>query len=191
MTAVGATDPAQYDQAATLKNGTPVRVRAVRPDDKERLSEAFRNLEKESIYTRFFYHKRELSADELKSATEIDFQSVVALVVTIEEGDREVIIGGGRFAVIDPTAAQRSAEVAFTVEEDYHGQGMAGLLLRHLIGIARQSGVAQFEAEVLAGNRGMLKVFEKSGLPMQASAGGGVVHVSMSLKAEGAPAPPM
>lgn len=190
MTDVGSTDPAKYDQAATLKNGTPVRIRAVRADDKERIGDAFRHLEKESIYTRFFYHKRELSPDDLRSATEMDFETVVALVVTIQEGNREIIIGGGRFALIDPAGTPRSAEVAFTVEEDYHGQGMAGLLLRHLAGIARQSGVAQFEAEVLAGNQGMLKVFEKSGLPMQSSAGGGVVHVSMSLKAEAAPAPP-
>ena len=177
----GSNELAQYDQPAALKNGTAVRVRAVRPDDKKRLAEAFRNLEKESVYTRFFYQKRELSTDDLKSATEVDFDTVVALVVAIRGGEKETIVGGGRYAVIDPAGTPRSAEVSFTVEEDYQGQGMAGLLLRHLAAIARAAGVARFEAEVLAHNRGMLKVFGESGLPMKTAPGGDVVHVTLAL----------
>jgi acetate kinase len=50
-------DAAQYDKIETLKNGTAVRIRSVRPEDRNRISEAFRNLEAESIYTRFFQHK--------------------------------------------------------------------------------------------------------------------------------------
>ena len=59
-----------------------VKVRSIRPDDKERLVAAFKNLDPESIYTRFFYHKKMLSEAELKSATELDFEKAVALVVT-------------------------------------------------------------------------------------------------------------
>jgi hypothetical protein len=33
-----------------LKNGLPVTIRAVRPDDKEKINAAFRNLEPETIY---------------------------------------------------------------------------------------------------------------------------------------------
>ena len=181
MTTQGANETSRYNQAARLKNGAAVRIRAVRPDDKERLAAAFRNLEKESIYTRFFYHKRELSPEDLKSATEVDFETVVALVVTIGGEGAETIIGGGRFAVLDPSAAVRHAEVAFTIEEDFHNQGMAGMLLQHLAAIARHMQVQAFEAEVLGMNRGMLKVFEKSGLPMQTSGSGEVVHVTLSL----------
>lgn len=177
---------AGFDRPATLKNGTAVRVRAVRPDDKARFAEAFRNLERESIYTRLFHHKKELSPAELEVATEVDFENEVALVVTVGDGDGETIIGGGRFALIDAPGALRTAEVAFLVEEDYHGQGLAGLLLRHLAEIARGMGVQQFEAEVLAGNRAMLRVFERSGLSVRQTSGGDVVHVSMSL----APEPP-
>ena len=182
MTTEAAKDAASYDRAAALRNGTAVRIRAVRPDDKERFCAAFRNLEQESIYTRFFYHKRELSAEDLKSATEVDFETVVALVVTTgDEKGAETIIGGGRFAIMDPAAAVRHAEVAFMVEEDYQHQGMAGMLLQDLAGIARRMQVRVFEAEVLGVNRGMLTVFAKSGLPMQTSGSGEVVHVTLSL----------
>ncbi|MGB7920739.1 MAG: GNAT family N-acetyltransferase [Desulfobacterales bacterium] len=174
-------DASKYDQIETLKNGTAVRIRAIRSDDKGRLSEAFRNLETESIYTRFFSHKKALSEAELKAATEVDFEKVVALVVTVGEGKNETIIAGGRYATFETTDSRRSAEVSFTVEEDYQGQGLAGRLLRHLVQIAREEGVSQFEAEVLSGNKAMLTVFSRSGLPINKSYADGVTHVTLSL----------
>jgi len=106
-----------------------------------------------------------LTEEELKSATELDFESAVALVVTTGEGEHETIIGAGRYAVIDETGKSGSAEVAFTVEEDYHRQGIARILLQHLASIAREKGLSRFVAEVLPENRGMLTVFSRSGLP--------------------------
>jgi GNAT superfamily N-acetyltransferase len=153
---------AMHDEIETLRNGTKVRVRSVRPDDKSRLSEAFRNLEPESIYSRFFYEKTTLTDADLKWATEVDFENTVALVVTVGEGEGETIIGGGRYVRLDGTAEQGTAEVAFAVEEDFRRQGIAGMLLRHLADIAREKGLRRFSAEVLARNSGMLTVFSKN-----------------------------
>jgi hypothetical protein len=74
--------------------------------------------------------------------------------------------------------------VAFMVEEDYHGLGIAGLTLRHLAGIARAKGVKQFNAEVLPENKGMLAVFNRSGLPIKQELSEGVVHVTLFLDGE-------
>jgi hypothetical protein len=98
-------DAANYEVTETLKKGALVKIRSIRPEDKEKISEAFRNLESESIYTRFFQHKKDLSEKELKGATEVDFENVVALVVTIGEGDNEIVIGGGRYVIMDNVAA--------------------------------------------------------------------------------------
>ena len=76
-------DARSYSVEETLKNGTAVRIRGVRADDKKRISEAFRNLETESIYKRFFQYKKGLTDEELKAATEVDFENEVALMVTI------------------------------------------------------------------------------------------------------------
>jgi GNAT superfamily N-acetyltransferase len=175
-------DAAKYEAVETLKNGTAVKIRSIRPDDKKRLSQAFRNLESESVYKRFFAPKKNLSDEELKNATEVDFENEVALVVTVGGGEtEETIIAGGRYVALDAPGAGRRAEVAFMVEEDYQGQGIAGMLLRHLAGIGRQKGVSQFEAEVLPGNKAMLGVFSRSGLPMKHSLSDGTAHVSLSL----------
>ena len=171
-----------YDVTEKLKTGLAVRIRSIQPDDKERLAEAFSNLEPESIYTRFFYHKKGLSEDELKIATEVDFENTVALVVTVMGSMNEIIIGAGRYVVLDGTATMRRAELAFTVEEDYHGMGIATLLLKHLTHLARAKGVSRFVAEVLSKNKAMLAVFSRSGLPMHNQSEGSVTHVTLSLK---------
>lgn len=40
-----------YFVVDTLRNGTTVTIRAIRPEDKTRLVSAFKNLDRESIYT--------------------------------------------------------------------------------------------------------------------------------------------
>jgi hypothetical protein len=70
-------DAATYNGIVTLKDDTIVTIRAIRPDDKARLAGAFRNLEPESIYSRFFYQKKTLTDAEPKSLTEVDFENEV------------------------------------------------------------------------------------------------------------------
>ena len=55
------------------------------------------------------------------------------------------------------------------------------MLLRRLISIARESGVAQFEAEVLAQNPAMLAVFSNSGLTVKKKREGETIHATMPL----------
>jgi RimJ/RimL family protein N-acetyltransferase len=174
-------DASNYNTTETLKNGTPVSFRAIRADDKDRITAAFRNLEPESIYTRFFQHKKALTEAELEAITEVDFERVVALVVTIGEAENETIIAAARYTAFDTANNLRSAEVSFTVEEDYHGQGLASRLLGHLTRIGREKGVVRFEAHVLPKNKAMLSVFARDGLHMQKTSDDGMVHVTLSL----------
>ena len=167
---------AQYLVQETLNDGSPVTIRAARPDDKERIVTAFLALEPHSIYARFFHAKTELSEEELQQLTEINYVSAVVLLATIGARPQETVIGLGRYV-----ASGRSAEVAFVVEEDYGGRGIAGRLLHHLTHIARENGVAKFEADVLADNAPMLTVFRNSGLPMTTTHADGATHVSLVL----------
>jgi len=174
-------DARNYNVKETLKNGIVVTIRAVRPDDKHGIAEAFRNLDRESVYTRFFRYKDKLTQEELRRAAEVDFENIVALIVTKESGKEETVIGGGRYIAFDGPGAGRHAEVAFIVEEDYQGLGIATRILRHLTDIARDRGISAFEADVLAENEGMLTVFAKSGLPMKRSYDGDTIRVTLSL----------
>ena len=178
-------DLRHYFVTDTLRNGTMVTIRAIRPEDKTKLVSAFKNLDRESVYTRFFQYVRELTDQDLKRATEIDFDREVALVVTTNLGDEETIIGTGRYVVFEEADSGRNAEVAFIVEEDYQGLGVASRIFRHLVQIGRQNNVSRFTADVLSGNQAMLKVFAGSGLPMKQQRDGTVAHVTLSLDETG------
>jgi GNAT superfamily N-acetyltransferase len=167
----------------TLKNGLEITIRAIHPEDRKKLLDAFMHLDQSSIYTRFFGFKKSLSETELDEATNVDFETTASLVATIGHGSNEIIVGGGRYYRATPLAP--SAEVAFTVEEDYHGLGIASLLFKHLAQIARTKGLSHFEAEVLAGNHPMLQVFRNSGLSVDQQIEGDTVHVSIALHPEG------
>ena len=164
------------DLVKTRSDRDAVTIRAIRPDDRVRIVKAFQALEPRSIYLRFFGPKRELSAEEVRRVTEPD-PARDALVATVATEDRgEIVVGLGEYV-----GAGGSAHIAFAVEEDYQGRGIAGRLLEHLARIAREKGISRFEADVLAGNTPMLKVLRRSGLPTTESEQDGVVHVTLTL----------
>jgi RimJ/RimL family protein N-acetyltransferase len=178
----------RISRCITLRNGTPVRVRVARADDRDRIVAAFNELEPDSVYTRFFSPRRELSADELDRLGATDFDHFVGLLALVGSGAGETVIGGASYIVLPSRDGSRSAEVAFTIEEDYQGQGLASQLMALLTEIAREHGIHRLEADVLAGNAPMLKIFERSGLPLVKTRDGGVTHVVMELAPGGAQA---
>jgi GNAT superfamily N-acetyltransferase len=147
------------------------------------MREAYARLSPEAIYLRLFAPKKELTEAELTRLIEVDFEREVALVATIGSGPQEVVIGGGRYVLTGPkgNTAADVAEVAFTVDGRYRGQGIASRLLQHLAAIAQEHGITRFEAEVLAENQPMLSVFARSGLAMERRREGSVVHVALAL----------
>jgi len=172
-----------YSMGEVLKDGTHVTIRAIRPADRKLFLEAFRLLEEDSIYTRFFSLRGDLSDVELDHAVNVDFVHEVALVVTTETARGETIIATGRYIAGEAPNTERSAELAFVVEEDYQGRGIASRLLTHLAALARRQGLVRFEADVLSQNNAMLAVFKRCGFQMRQRREGGVVHLTLELTA--------
>jgi GNAT superfamily N-acetyltransferase len=170
-----------YRAGDFLKDGTMIAVRAVRADDRDRIVTAFGKLEPETVYSRFFAFKESLSDAELEQIATMDFVHEVMLLATLGSGDNEIAIGSGSYSIYPAQDGTLSAEVAFIVEEDFQDRGVAGRLLAHLTSIARDHGVARFEAEVLAHNCAMLSVFARRGLHIQRRREGESVHLSMAL----------
>jgi len=168
---------ARYSAVEVLRNGDVVTIRALQPDDREELLSAVRRTSPQSLFRRFFAAKREFSEHEISFFLNIDFATHVALVAVCNEQGKPGIIGGARYIVLEAG----KAEVAFAVIDPYQGQGLGAKLLQHLAAIAREGGVKQFTAEVLAENFPMLKVLEKSGLPCTMKREFGIVHVALQL----------
>ena len=169
-------DPASYHVTETLSDGRKVEIRAQRPEDREALLVAFKRASKESIYHRFFAVKRTLSEQNAHFFLDIDFVRHVALVAVTNEDGKPAIIGGCRYVVIEPGRA----DLAFSVIDDYQRRGLGTALMLHLVVIAREAGLRELVADVLADNTPMLKVFRRSGLAMTESIHGSVIHVVLS-----------
>ncbi len=170
---------AGYRALDLLRDGTPVCVRAIRPDDKERLRLAFERLSPRSVYQRFFNPLTELTSGDLQHLTEVNFRDHVGLVLTIEEGRGERLVAVARFVRVPATVGR--AEVGFAVADELHNRGAATLLLHHLIAIARVCRVREFMAEMLDDNLAMLRVLQKSGMPLRQRTERGIRHVVLTI----------
>jgi RimJ/RimL family protein N-acetyltransferase len=126
---------------------------------------------------RFFAPKRGFSDQEVDYFINVDFVDHVALVAVLDRDGQPQLAGGGRYIRVAPG----QAEVAFGIDAACQGLGIAGLILRHLAVLARAAGLKELVAEVLPENAPMLRVFQRSGLPMRRRHEDGVVHVVLSL----------
>jgi GNAT superfamily N-acetyltransferase len=172
-------NPSRYAVDETLRDGGLIHLRAIAPDDRERLIEHFQNLSEESVYYRFFGLKHRLSDPELAQLTELDFVNHVGLVATLYRDGGEHFIGVARYIRSNDL---KRAEVAFAVTDVHHGRGIATLLLNHLGRIARAAGIEIFEAVVLTDNSKMLEVFDHSGFGVSRTADNGTTRVTMRLE---------
>jgi RimJ/RimL family protein N-acetyltransferase len=169
--------PATYAAREPLRDGRSIQIRALRPDDETEMLAAIDRTNPESLRRRFFVTKRGFSEKEKAFFMHIDFVNHVALVAEIDEGVSPAIIGGGRYIVTEPG----EAEVAFVVVDAYQGQGIGGLLTRHLIGLARAAGLKQLTADVLPENAAMRKVLSKFGFRSARSLDPQVIHLALPL----------
>jgi acetyl coenzyme A synthetase (ADP forming)-like protein len=167
-----------YAADALLRDGSSVHIRAVCPQDKERLREHFHTLSPRSVYTRFFGPKLELTPAELSYFTEMDGVERVGLVATLRTAEGEKFIGVGRYFRQSDAGQPHCAEVAFAVSDNQQRRGIASVLLDHLAKIARRSGITEFVADVLGENNQMMHVFGKSGFKVSRSIDAGVFHVT-------------
>lgn len=160
-------EAAKYEAVEPLRDGRRFKVRALRPDDRAGLLSAVGRSSPQSLYRRFFSPRRGFTEEEIARFVNVDFVHHVALVAVLEEAGRGVVIGGGRYIVVEP----EKAEVAFVVVDHYLGQGVGTALMRHLAMIARDAG----------DNISMLKVLAKSGLRLNTTRQAGLVHVALHL----------
>jgi len=170
-----------YSARAILADGSSIRIRAIVPEDRDKLLDHFRRLSPESAYFRFMGPKKKLTEDDLDRFTVLDYVRNFGLAATRLRQEEERIIGVGRYAAIGGNHPD-SAEVAFAVDDEHQGRGVGTLLLEHLGRIAHANGISRLEADVLASNFRMLEVFARSGFVISQSAEAGVVRVWFAVE---------
>ncbi|MDD4241065.1 MAG: GNAT family N-acetyltransferase [Smithellaceae bacterium] len=153
--------PALLETRKTLRDGLEVKIRPIKPSDEDMMRRLFYNFSDESKYFRYFAPKPLMPHKEMQKYVSIDYDEVMSVVAIVEKGRNERIIAEARYAY---DKKEDAYEIAFIVDEEFQGKGIATFLFSYLVKIARDRGVARFVAYVLPRNESMLKVFEKAGL---------------------------
>lgn len=141
----------------TLRDGTPVLIRPILPEDKGALRAGLRELSPESRYRRFAAPMEEFTDAQLRYLSEIDYRNHMAWVAL----DRSETHGLGVARYVRLPPEPEVAEAAVAVIDEFHGRGLGTLLLGVLAAGARANGIAAFRAYVLAENRPMLALFRE------------------------------
>lgn len=158
--------PFSYIEPVVLRNGKLVLIRPIRPDDAPRLQHGFTHLSPESIYYRFLEVTKQLTDEQAKRLSNLDYQTQMALVASVIEKDFEHLVGVARYAMRG-SDYPGEAETAVIVRDDYQGQGLATMLFARLIRYASKHGVNQFVGTIHQSNHSVMNLIRHSGFPFE------------------------
>jgi len=167
--------PARWEFDAVLSDGGTVHIRPVMPSDAEAIDAFHVRQSRETIYFRYFSPLPKLSARDLDRIVNIDYVSRMALVALL--GDE--VVG---LASYDIWPDHNEAEVAFMVDEQHQGRGLATVLLEYLAVAARENGLDGLTATVLPTNRKMLGVFHDAGFQVASAFEEGLIEVRLGIE---------
>lgn len=155
-------------EVASLRDGTRVTTRAIRPDDAPRLQAFHAQLSPQSVYLRWLSAHPVLTDEEAADLSQVDYHSRMAFVATRPEAaagaSTEAIIGVARYAAA-PGEGPGAAEAAVVVADAFQQLGLGTLLLGRLLAYARRQAITTWVAEINAENARMLRFIQRGGLP--------------------------
>ena len=173
--------PSGLETRKSLRDGLEIKIRPIKSSDEDMMRRLFYNFSDESKYFRYFASKPVMPHKEMQTYVSIDYEEVLSVVAIVEKGRNERIIAEARYAYDKRAAAY---EIAFIVDEEFQGKGVAGFMFNYLIKIARDRGIGWFIAYVLPRNEAMLKVFEKSKIEMARTSDADAVVLRFNLAAQ-------
>ena len=167
--------PAEFELDAVLADGHVIEIRPIKSADANQLIAFHQRLSTQSRYFRFFRVKETLERKEAEFFANVDYHDRMALVA-LDDG---LIVAVGRYDRIrtEPSVA----EVAFVVDDQHQGRGIASELLALLTVHARQTGLSCFRAFVLPENLQMMRVFRNSGYRLSRTLEDGVFTVEFPV----------
>jgi acetyltransferase len=182
--------PLQYVQPWTAKDGTPLVIRPIRPEDEPLIVKFHEKLSEQTVYRRYFQHLRLSDRIRHERLTRIcfnDYDREIALVAEHEDpatGER-ALVGVGR---LSKSRTANDAEFAVLVADAYQRRGIGTELLRRLVQIGRDEKLSRITGEILIENSGMVRTSRNVGFQIRSHAGdmgGGTVEAYIDLGDEG------
>ena len=163
--------PTKYVAPWTMKDGTQIIIRPIRPEDEPLMVKFHETLSDRSVYLRYFCSlslSRRVAHERLLRICFGDYDREMALVAERTDpatGERQ-IMGVGR---MNKLHSGNEAEVAVLVSDRYQKIGLGYELLRRIIEVARDEKLSRVSAEMLTDNVAMQFIMKRLGFGVRAS----------------------
>jgi ribosomal protein S18 acetylase RimI-like enzyme len=118
--------------------------------------------------------------DKIQAYVNVDYSRVMSVVALTGEPGQETIIAEARYVKDDRSSY---GDLAFIVDDQFQGRGIATYLYKMLIRLAKERGLKGFTAEVLHDNKEMMKIFEKGDVPIDARLENGLYTLTVPFDA--------
>jgi acetyltransferase len=156
--------PEKYIVPWTLRDGTEVLIRPIRPEDDPLWLEFVKGLSEESLRNRFFYVLKEITREMIIRYCNIDYDREIAFVAELRVDGQRKFIGISRL-IMDPD--KRNGEFAVVVADEHQGKGLGYKLVDMLIGVAQEQGLEMIYGYVLSSNKRMLDLCRDLGFTVE------------------------
>jgi len=170
--------PEELERYETLRDGTEIFFRPVKPTDELALSEMLYSLSEESVRTRYMTRTVAFPHKDIQYLTNIDYRHNLAIIGVVPTVSGEQMVAIAQY-FLDPKT--QAAEVAFVVQDEWQQKGMGTFLLDYITQIAKGRGVKRFYAKVLPSNKPMLAIFSNSGYEVSTDFDGEVYSIMYDL----------
>lgn len=145
--------PKELEREITLRDGSRLRLRPIRPEDQDRLSAFYDGLSRHTAYQRFFAVMKRLPPDWAHFLANVDYERRLALIAEHGTPEAPELIGVARYEQTDQVD---TAEIAFVIQDGWQGRGLGTQMLDALLAAGEARGIRRFRAYVLAGNMRMI-----------------------------------
>jgi len=155
--------PKEWERHSTLRDGTKIFVRPVRPEDEPLYGPFFAAVTDQDLRLRFFAPVKDFSHTFIARFTQIDYARAMAFIA-IEEASGKML-GVVR---LHANANYDTGEYAVLVRSDVKGKGLGWLLMQMILEYSRAEGLKTIEGQVLRENVTMLKMCRELGFDIAA-----------------------
>ncbi|MEF1312316.1 bifunctional acetate--CoA ligase family protein/GNAT family N-acetyltransferase [Vibrio mytili] len=170
--------PAEFVETVTLRDGQPVLLRPILPEDEPLHAQFIQSVSKEDLYKRFFSEVGEFNHEALANFTQIDYDREMAFVAVAFNENGPSIIGVAR-ALITPDNSD--AEFAILIRSDLKGKGLGKVLMQKIISYCKSKGTKQISGMTMPTNRGMLMLAQSLGFDVDVQFADGTADMVLPL----------
>jgi acetyltransferase len=166
--------PEEFVTQRQIKDGTPVILRPIKPEDEPLWHGLVASCSTETIRFRFHYLFKQTTHEMASRFCFIDYDREIAMVAEVEENGERKLIGVGRL-VADMN--HEAAEYAVIVADRWQRHGLGGVLTDYCLEVAQRWGLKRIVAETTKDNARARALFRNRGFTIDDTQEGDVVLV--------------